>query len=68
MFSCRNKKNIYLATIIWSCGIPYDVQHMKRALMHIENVGPDQCAHLCSLIWAFSVRGHILGLCKKFFH
>ena len=25
-----------------------------------DNVGPDQHAHLCSLIWAFSVCRHIL--------
>ena len=38
-----------------------DAQCMKRALMHFaDNVGPDYHAHLCSLIWAFSVRQHIL--------
>ena len=27
--------------------------------MHLaDNLGPDQCAHLCSLIWAFSVCWH----------
>ena len=25
-----------------------------------DKVGPDECAYLCSLIWAFSVRQHIL--------
>ena len=39
----------------------YNVQHMKRALMQfVDNVGPAQHAHLCSLIWAFSVSQHIL--------
>ena len=29
--------------------------------MHFaDNVGPDQRAHLCSLIWAFSVHRHTL--------
>ena len=31
-----------------------DAQHTKRALMHFaDNVGPDQRAHLCSIILAF---------------
>ena len=34
----------------------YDAQHRKRALMQFaDNVGPDQCVLLCSLILAFSV-------------
>ena len=37
--------------------ILFDAPCMKRALMHFaDNVGPDQRTHLCSLIWAFSVR------------
>ena len=39
----------------------YDAQLTKRALMQIaDNIGPDQRVHLCSLIWAFNVRRHIL--------
>ena len=39
----------------------YDAQCKKRALLHFaDNIGPDHRAHLCSLIWAFSVRRHIL--------
>ena len=33
----------------------------KKALTPFANsVGPDERAHPCSLIWTFSVRGHIL--------
>ena len=35
----------------------YDAQCRKRALMQfVDNAGPDQPAHLRSLIWAFVVR------------
>ena len=38
------------------CEKRYAVQHAKRTLMHFsDNRGPDRGAHLCSLIWAFSV-------------
>ena len=37
--------------------ISYDAQHMKRALMQfVDSIGLVQCAHLCSLIWVFSVQ------------
>ena len=37
------------------------MQHMKSAFMQfVDNVGPDQHAHPCSVIWAFSVRRHML--------
>ena len=33
----------------------------KRAIVHFaDNVDPDQRAHMCSPIWAFSVHRHIL--------
>ena len=39
----------------------YDEQRTKRALNQFaDKVGPDQYAHPCSLILAFSVRQHIL--------
>ena len=39
----------------------HDEQHTKKALIQfVDNVGPNQCVHLCSLIWAFFVRRHIL--------
>ena len=39
----------------------FDAQRTTRDLMHFaDNVGPNQRAHLCSLIWAFSVCRHIL--------
>ena len=35
--------------------------NLKRVFMDFaDNVGPDQHAHLCSLIWAFSDHQHIL--------
>ena len=30
--------------------------HEKVHYKFTDDVGPDQCAHLCSVIWAFSVR------------
>ena len=39
----------------------HDAQRGKKALMpHANSEGLDRHAHSCSLIWAFSVRRHIL--------
>ena len=53
---CGEIRNIfYLDTTL------RDAQCTKWALMHpADNVGSDQRAHLCSLIWTFSVCRHIL--------
>ena len=41
--------------------LPYDAQHEKKALIPYANSKrPDERAHLCSPIWIFSVRRHIL--------
>ena len=54
---------LFLHGNLWICirsiSLAYDIQHTKRALMHFaDNVGPDHCAHLCSLIWTFFVPRH----------
>ena len=39
----------------------YDAESEKKALMlNANNAGPDERAHPCSHIWAFSVRRYIL--------
>ena len=39
----------------------FDVQRGKKVLMPYANSeGPDERVHLCSLVWTFSVRRHIL--------
>ena len=38
----------------------FDAQRTKRTIMHFaDNVGLDQRAQLCSLIWVFSVSWHL---------
>ena len=37
------------------------MQHAKKALMpYVDRECPDECVHLCSLIWTFSICQHIL--------
>ena len=51
-----NLENPILYALLEEACLSYDTQRTKRAHMQFaDNVGPDQHAHLCSLIWAFSV-------------
>ena len=47
--------------IKWISVLKSDMKHEKKSLMPYANSeGPDQHAHPCSLIWAFSICEHIL--------
>ena len=51
---CENQMYNYRVSSLSS--ISYNVQHMKSALMQFaDKVGPDQRAHLCSLIWTLDI-------------
>ena len=47
-------------SLIYILFLSYDGTHEKALMPLADNVGPDQRAYLCSLIWAFSARRHVL--------